>query len=156
MNVKTVEIMGKRITGLFPDEYDIRIVNNKDRAFVTYREIFNDVTKEQFDNMIRSTYDTASKVLPFDVDKLLTNNFKVHYNSKNRRGTVIIRIDATTQAGLIAIIGEELAQLSLYMSKTDIMSVIRTFLDMFSVIDFMKVANDVINRANMEGDKNEN
>jgi len=46
--------------------------------------------------------------------------------------------------------------LSLYMSKTDIMSVIRTFLDMFSVIDFMKVANDVINRANMEGDKNEN
>jgi len=154
MNVKTIEILGKQITGLFPDEYDIRIVNNKDRAFVTYREIFNDVTKEQFDNMIRGTYDTASKVLPADINKLLTN-FKVYYNSKSRRGTVILRIDETTQAGLIAIIGEELAQLSIYMSKTEIMSIIRTFLDSFTLIDFMKVANDVINRANMEGDKNE-
>jgi len=152
MNAKTIEIMGKRVTGLFPDEYDIRIVNNKDRALVTYREIFNDVTKEQFDNMIRGTYDTASKVLPADINKLLTNNIKTYYNSKSRRGTVIIRIDATTQAGLIAIIGEELAQLSIYMSKIEIMSVIRTFLDTFTLIDFMKVANDVINRANMEGD----
>ena len=152
MNVKTIEFMGKQITGLFPDEYDIRIVNNKDRAFVTYREFFNDVTKEQFDNMIRGTYDTASKVLPADINKLLTNNIKTYYNSKSRRGTVIIRIDATTQAGLIAIIGEELAQLSIYMSKTEIMSVIRTFLDTFTLIDFIKVANDVINRANMEGD----
>jgi len=153
MNVKTVEIMGKRVTGLFPDEYDIRIVNNKDRAFVTYREIFNDVTKGQFDSMVRGTYDTASKVLPAYINKLLTNNIKTYYNSKSRRGTVIIRIDATTQAGLIAIIGEELAQLSIYMSKTEIMSVIRTFLDTFTLIDFMKVASDVINR---EGDKNEN
>jgi len=152
MNVKTIEFMGKQITGLFPDEYDIRIVNNKDRAFVTYREFFNDVTKEQFDNMIRGTYDTASKVLPADINKFLTNNIKTYYNSKSRRGTVIIRIDATTQAGLIAIIGEELAQLSIYMSKTEIMSVIRTFLDTFTLIDFIKVANDVINRANMEGD----
>ena len=133
MNVKTVEFMGKRITGLFPDEYDIRIVNNKDRAIVVYREIFNNITKEQFDNMIRGTYETSSKVFPEDINNFM-KNFKVYYNSKSRRGSAILRIDATVQAGLIAIIGEELAQLSLYMNKDDIMSVIRTILDMFSII----------------------
>jgi len=142
-------------------DYDITLKVKGTRATIIYKQVFDEVSKEEFDKLYNSIATVLKDKIVAklnrsdDAKKGILRNFKRQY--KNGKGTLTYKIDTQSiEEGFVIIFTEALEMLVEYLGKEKVTSLIDNYFKYFdmstkSVDEILSNVNNIIGLPTTHG-----